>query len=213
MTTRDAPESGPDREIRVLYVEDNDETGPLVREWLQRHDRRLSVSVSFSLDDAFDRLAAESFDAIVADYRFPNGTGLELLDAARDGTPDVPFLLYSGRVDEEVKRAAKEAGATAVVEKGGADKLNRLAEVIISDVESRPSADAADADPPPEGSLESFAGDVVHDLRTPLSVAKGHLDMLESESDHTEGLREALDVLEETVDEIPERARSYEDDE
>ncbi|WP_255151148.1 response regulator [Halorarius halobius] len=209
MTSRDPP-SEPSGTIRVLYVEDNDQTGPLVREWLERHDSRFDVSVAFSLDDAGERLSEESFDAVVADYRFPNGTGLELVGDARDVDPGMPFLLYSALVDDEVRREADAAGVTAVVEKGDATQLSRLAEHVLTDLRDRPAE--------PEGTeatedhLTAFAAEVTHDLRTPLSVAQGRLDLLDPDGESAERLREALDDIERVVDSLPERAREFDPD-
>lgn len=200
----DGSDGGPGS-ISVLYVEDNQQTGPLVREWLERHDDRFEVSLAVTLDAAADRLEAEPFDAVVADYRFPSGKGLDLVPLARNRNPGIPFVIYSARVTDEVEDEAADADVTAVVEKGGADQLSTLAEYIITGATDRDDASTAAADDDP---VAAFADDVVHDLRGPLSVALGRLDLLESEVDEapTEQLRESLTELEAVVDDIPDRA-------
>ncbi|WP_255194829.1 response regulator [Halorarius litoreus] len=200
----------PGETVRVLYVEDNQQTGPLVREWLERHDPRFEVSLAWSLKDATETLAETTFDAVVADYRFPQGSGLDLLPAIRDRDPDHPFLLYSGRVDEQVAEEAREAGVTAVIEKGDAGQLTKLAERILTSVAKRPStADAGDDGDEAPDRVEAFADEVVHELRGELSVAYGHLDLLDDSGEHAERLGDALEALEATVDSLPERAATF----
>lgn len=57
--------------------------------------------------------------------------------------------------------------------------------------------------------LEEFAGMVSHDLRSPLTVAQGHLEMAtaEAESDHIETASEALDRMNEIISEVLALAR------
>lgn len=201
------------RPISVLYVEDNQQTGPLVSEWLERHDPRFEVALAVTLDDAADRLATESFDAIVADYRFPGGKGLDLVSTAREQHGDLPFLLYSARVNDEVKEEADDVGVTAVVEKGGSEQLSKLAAYIVEDVETRvESAATAEADAG-DDRLEAFADELVHELRGPLSVALGHLDLLEADDERTAKLEAALADMEAIIDELPDRASSFEPEE
>ncbi|MDY7081565.1 MAG: PAS domain-containing sensor histidine kinase, partial [Halobacteria archaeon] len=57
--------------------------------------------------------------------------------------------------------------------------------------------------------LDEFAGVVSHDLRNPLGVAKGRLDMIdeECESEHIEPLENALDRMETLIDNLLDLAR------
>ena len=211
MSEAGAPDGQGDepREISVLYVEDNQQTGPLVREWLERHDDRFEVTLAVTLEEAADRLVDASFDAVVADYRFPGGSGLDLVAEAREQNPDIPFLLYSARVTDEVAEEAEDAGVTAVIEKGGADQLSKLANYVVVGLKDRPETppEPGEAD---DDRLEAFADELVHDLRGPLSVALGHLDLLDGDEERVAQLREALEDLEATIDEMPERAAAFE---
>lgn len=210
MTEHDAPDGsdGAPGAISVLYVEDNQQTGPLVREWLERHDSRFEVSLAVTLDAAAERIAEEPFDAVVADYRFPSGKGLDLVPMARNRNPGIPFIIYSARITDEVEEEAADADVTAVVEKGGADQLSTLAEYITTgavDRETEPAEAAGD------DQLEAFVDETLHELRGPLSVAIGHLDLLESEVDdeRTDKIRESLSELETVIDDLPERAATF----
>src|SRR5581483_1533885 len=84
---------------------------------------------------AFEReFAPGRFDAIVADYRLPDYTGLEALRRVREADPFVPFVLLSGALGEERAVEALHAGATDYVLKDG---LGRLAPALRRALEER----------------------------------------------------------------------------
>ncbi|MFP8957583.1 sensor histidine kinase [Natrialbaceae archaeon A-CW3] len=52
--------------------------------------------------------------------------------------------------------------------------------------------------------LETFAAIVSHDIRNPLTVAKGHLEMLQEadESDHLDAIEESLERMDDLIDDV-----------
>ncbi|SDE95321.1 histidine kinase N-terminal 7TM domain-containing protein [Halorientalis regularis] len=58
--------------------------------------------------------------------------------------------------------------------------------------------------------LDNFAGIVSHDLRNPLTVADGHLELIdrETDSDHVDPARAALDRMRQIIDDVLTLARS-----
>lgn len=203
------------RDVAVLYVEDNQQTGPLVRDWLERHDDRFDVTLALTLQGGAERLEDGSFDCVVSDYRFPDGTGLDLLRTLEERGSDVPFLLYSARADADVEEEARDAGVTDIVRKGDAAQLGELADRILAAVTAAPRAGStagATVETESEDQLERFASEIAHDLRGPLSLAYGHLDLIDGDDDHEQALRDALADLEETVDGLSKRAARFEDE-
>lgn len=57
--------------------------------------------------------------------------------------------------------------------------------------------------------LTVFASTFAHDLRTPLLVARGHLELVEGDTDRIEGIETALDNVERIVDEMVTLARDW----
>nr|WP_252718750.1 response regulator [Haloarcula sp. CBA1122] len=63
-----------------------------------------------SATEALERLDGGGFDCVVSDYEMPEMDGLELLEEIRETNPSIPFILLTGRGDEETASAAIAAG-------------------------------------------------------------------------------------------------------
>jgi len=119
----------PDR-IRIVHVDDDPDYVDLTKSFLERDDR-FTVATATSAEEGLELLADSEFDCVVSDYDMPGTNGLELLDAVRDSTPDLPFILFTGKGSEEVASDAISAGATDYLQKGsGTDQYELLANRI-----------------------------------------------------------------------------------
>ncbi|MFB6223122.1 MAG: response regulator transcription factor, partial [Haloarcula sp.] len=95
--------------IRTLVVDDSDFFAEMTAETLtQQHDIQ-SVAAN-SASEALDLLDTEGFDCVVSDYEMPEMDGLELLEKIRETNPSIPFILLTGRGDEETASKAIAAG-------------------------------------------------------------------------------------------------------
>ena len=71
------------------------------------------------------RLAgAVSYDLILLDYKYADGTGAELCRQIRESDPDTPILFFSG-VDPKLQREALCCGAQGFVIKPDFEGLRR----------------------------------------------------------------------------------------
>ena len=84
-------------------------------------------------------IRATWYDAIVSDYQMAGVTGLDLLKIIRKESPDLPFLIFTGRGREQVAIEAFEHGVDFYVQKGGDPKAQfaELAHKIEKAVENR----------------------------------------------------------------------------
>ncbi|HEY9232277.1 MAG TPA: response regulator, partial [Blastocatellia bacterium] len=99
------------RSLRVLHVEDNERDQTLIDRHLSRAGYDL---VSERVDTAAALRAAlwaGPWDVILCDYSMPQFNALEALALLRDMGQDIPFIIISGTVGEEVAVAAMRAGA------------------------------------------------------------------------------------------------------
>src|SRR5207249_1382061 len=71
--------------VRVLYVEDDPADRELTLRYLQRHAPHLELITVGTIGEAIERLADRDgpVDLVLSDYRLPDGTGLELLEAVK----------------------------------------------------------------------------------------------------------------------------------
>jgi signal transduction histidine kinase len=74
-----------------------------------------------------EALEKSSWDLIIADYIIPGFGGLQALDLVKRKNMDVPFILVSGYIGEDLAVAAMKAGAHDYLMK---DKLVRLAPAV-----------------------------------------------------------------------------------
>ncbi len=72
-------------------------------------------------------LKEQQWDIVVADYNFPDFSGMDALKLIREKKPDMPFIMISEKVDEEAVIDALKAGAQDFVIK---DRLFRLCHAI-----------------------------------------------------------------------------------
>lgn len=113
--------------ISVLHVDDDPDVCRLVAAFLERHDERLNVTTMTDPTAVLDRLETEAFDCIVSDYDMPDRNGLELLEDVEGGTPELPFILFTGKGSEEIAARAIRAGVTDYIQKEGHEKYTVLA--------------------------------------------------------------------------------------
>ena len=100
----------------TILVVDDDET---MRGLLALQLRMLGheVHAAASVDQSIATLEVVEVDAIVSDHSMVGGTGLDLLAYVRRRRPELPFVLTSGVVDDELEAIAYAAGADWVYEK------------------------------------------------------------------------------------------------
>jgi len=109
---------------RVLLVEDDELVLTTTAQLLE--ELGASVTQARSAEDALRRLERESFDLIIADYRLPGSSGVELVSRARQRRPDLAAAIITGDPSiEELKRLVDFD--TEVIQKPvRADRLARL---------------------------------------------------------------------------------------
>ncbi|MBW8468795.1 MAG: response regulator [Thiobacillus sp.] len=102
---------------RVLYVDDDPLMSQMVDRMLTR--ARFKVRVVNDPHVAVELLqkSALQFDVLVTDYNMPGLTGLQVIEAARHLREDLPVILLSGYVSEQLRQAGKRQGVGFVMEK------------------------------------------------------------------------------------------------
>src|SRR5215467_6303354 len=116
-----------DRILNVLLVEDSEEDAELILLALKRggFDALIQrVETRTAMESA---LHGGVWDVIVADYSMPRFTLEEALTIVRDRGLDIPFLIVSATIMEDVAIRAMRQGAHDFIMK---DKLARLAPAV-----------------------------------------------------------------------------------
>jgi len=118
--------------LRVLMVEDSEDDAALLSHHLKRHPGGATikrVDSAAALEDALsqDALVHGGWDVVISDYQMDDFNGLDALKILKRLAPDVPFILVSATVGEEIAVSAMRAGASDYVMKG---RLGRLVPAV-----------------------------------------------------------------------------------
>ncbi len=113
--------------LRVLQVEDSESDAALIVRLLERAGYNVQAE---RVEDAAAMRAALSsttWDVIIADYHLPGFDAPAALQTLHESGLDLPFLVVSGAMGEEVAVAMMKAGAHDYLNK---DSLARLAPAV-----------------------------------------------------------------------------------
>ena len=109
----------------MLVVEDKESLRSMLRKTLEA--RGLTVEEAGDAYEARRRLQTSRVLVVLTDLKLPAGSGLDVLEAAKEADPDVPVIVMTAfaTVDDAVK--AMKQGATDYVLK---NRLTRLAPAV-----------------------------------------------------------------------------------
>ncbi len=132
--------------LRVLVVEDSEDDILLLKRQLQRggYDLTLErVETAIQMSAALDR---QRWDVIISDYNLPQFSGLAALELMQARGIDLPFIIVSGVIGEEVAVQAMKAGAHDYVMKDDLARLVPAIERELREVEVRRERKQAEAE-------------------------------------------------------------------
>jgi PAS domain S-box-containing protein len=97
----------------VLVVDDDPDTRDNLCDILELDDHQVETAASAA--ETLDRAARKRFEAILLDWRLPDGTAEDLLPRLRQRAPDAAVMIVTGYADLE--------GAIAALRQGAADYI------------------------------------------------------------------------------------------
>src|SRR6185312_1925368 len=109
--------------LRVLVVEDLEDDATLLLLELEDCGWRVTHQRVENEQAMVAALAGRTWDIIISDYSMPRFSGFAALKVAREKASDLPFILISGTVGEEVAVRAMKAGANDYLFKGNLKRL------------------------------------------------------------------------------------------
>jgi PAS domain S-box-containing protein len=123
--------------LRVLIVEDSEDDALLLVRVLRRSGYELTyerVDTEAAMNAALDKHA---WDIIIADYTMPEFDGLAALAVMQRRGLDLPFIVVSGSIGEDIAVAAMKAGAHDYIMKGNLTRLVPAVERELREAEVR----------------------------------------------------------------------------
>jgi PAS domain S-box-containing protein len=113
--------------LRILMVEDSPEDAELIELQLSKAGYQIAAVRVASESAMLKALANSEWDVIVSDYSVPGFGALPALKVLKRTGRDIPFIIVSGIISDEMAVAIMRAGAHDYLRK---DNLSRLPSVI-----------------------------------------------------------------------------------
>jgi diguanylate cyclase (GGDEF)-like protein len=131
--------------LRVLIAEDSENDAVLIARELRRGGYEPHMLRVDSAEDMQAALDAQGWDLIITDHNMPGFDFHEALALAREHDPNIPFILVSGSVGEEIAVDAMKSGAHDYVMKGNLSRLLPAIDRELREAETRRAHAAAEA--------------------------------------------------------------------
>ncbi|WP_243372774.1 hybrid sensor histidine kinase/response regulator [Geotalea sp. SG265] len=110
-------------QLRMLILEDSEDDAALLLHELKRNGL-VAYHERVDTAEAFRKaLAQGEWHFILSDYRMPGFNALEALAILKESGADLPFIIVSGKIGEDLAVAAMKAGAGDYVMKGNLSRL------------------------------------------------------------------------------------------
>ena len=176
--------------IDVLYIDDSQFDRELVRETLNGSDRKFRLREASNRVDFEAALSSQKFDCVLSDLNILGFSGLDVFEASRARSPEVPFVILTGTGSEELAVEAMKRGVTdyilkspkhirrlpytltAAVEHARSEAEKRLAE------ESARQAHAELLHAARLSVLGEVASIIAHEVNQPIGAAKNYLHVI-----------------------------------
>jgi signal transduction histidine kinase len=158
--------------LYALIVEDSEDDAILIARHL-RGDYELTferVDTPGAMQAALQR---QEWDVVIADYSMPRFSGLDALKVLQESGLDLPFIIVSGAIGEDVAVQAMLAGAHDYLMK---DNLARLVPAVqreLAEAQERRARRQAEAD------LRRRADELAAITRLSSEISSAHLDLHE----------------------------------
>lgn len=114
--------------IRIVLVEDDSDDAELVRARFVEAGFRFELERVESSPTFRAAILRGDVDLVIADYSLPRFDGLAVLELVRELRPDVPVVLISGVIGEDLAIETLKLGATDCVLK---QRFDRLVPVVL----------------------------------------------------------------------------------
>src|SRR3954462_7247694 len=82
--------------IRILLVDDDPQAGALIEMSLASASFDHGLEVAPTANNGLSRIIADEHDIFLIDQQLPDGTGLDLIHAAKSQGTSKPFILLTG---------------------------------------------------------------------------------------------------------------------
>ncbi|HWP85069.1 MAG TPA: response regulator [Terriglobia bacterium] len=195
--------------LRLLLVEDSESDALLLLHELRRGGYEVVHERVDTAEEMSAALEKACWDIIISDYSMPHFSGLAALSLLKQKGMDVPFLIVSGTIGEDLAVASMKSGAQDYIMK---NNLNRLVPAVERELREaagrRARKEAEEALRRTEEQLRQsqkleaigrLAGGLAHDFNNHLGVVLGYSQLLMERLGSEEAVRKPAMMIHEAA--------------
>lgn len=175
---------GDSTHYQLLLIDDDEDEYVLTRGIIHEMNVTVSLDWADSYHDAVKIVLQELHDVYLVDYYLGAQTGIELLRDVRERGCRAPIIILTGRDDNGIDMEALEAGATDYLDKNTLNAV-LLERSIRYAIRQQNNHNRLEDLVKQVTRLEQIKTDMIriaaHDLRTPLTVLRGYIEIFEKE--------------------------------
>jgi sigma-B regulation protein RsbU (phosphoserine phosphatase) len=134
-----APKPTVKQSLRVLIVEDSEFDAHMIVSMLRKGGYEVSFQRVETANATRAALSNGPWDVVLADYNLPEFNAANALKIVQQSGLDIPFIIVSGGIGEDVAVSAMKAGAHDYVMKGNLSRLVPAVERELRDAANRAS--------------------------------------------------------------------------
>jgi signal transduction histidine kinase len=170
--------------LHILHLEDDPNDADIIRSTLEAAGIACAITCVENQHDYIAALERGGIDLIFSDFSLPAFDGLSATKIAQARWPNIPVILVSGTLGEELAIDSLKNGATDYVLK---ERLSRLVPAVrraMQEVEARAERQRLKAQFIEAQKMEvvgQLAGGVAHDFNNILAIIMGYCDLLSSD--------------------------------
>lgn len=102
------------KSIRLLIIEDSEDDAELLVRKVTKSGYKIKYTRVESEKEMKSALQQEAWDLIISDYSLPNFTGLSAINLINQLNIDIPFIIVSGAIGEDIAVEAMKAGVMTI---------------------------------------------------------------------------------------------------
>jgi len=156
-------------DLKLLLIEDSTINATITVDELRRGGYNPKATLIETSEDLERVLQDNTWDLIISDYNLPHFDALSALQILHDSGQDIPFIILSGSIGEEIAVEALKKGANDYLIKGNLVRLSAIVERELREVGERKTLDLAEiALQDVQEFKKTMVATLTHDLKTPI---------------------------------------------